>query len=252
MPEFDHNTKTQNNLWSYVKTNLHCSTSPLPLFNVDKCTSFFREFFRSNHPTKCFSIPGRNSTTSSAIIALQFNSSPSYQQVAKVVHRMKASGSSCHLDKISIIPFKRCPYLRTYITEIIRILWMSGVIQEEWKKACTILIHKKGETSEPGNFRSITLESVPLKIFISYVRDSLFSFLSSNNYLEHRIQEGFLLKLTGTVEHTAHMAYILRKAKLKQKSLVITLLDLKNALGEVHHNPISFYGTITSHCICRQ
>ena len=34
------------------------------------------------------------------------------------------------------------------------------------------------------------------------------------------------------------MAYIIRNAKLKQKSLVITLLDLKNAFGEVHHNLI--------------
>ena len=34
------------------------------------------------------------------------------------------------------------------------------------------------------------------------------------------------------------MAYIIRKAKLKQKPLVITLLDLKNAFGEVHHNLI--------------
>ena len=34
------------------------------------------------------------------------------------------------------------------------------------------------------------------------------------------------------------MAYIIRKAKLKQKSLVITLLDLKNAFREVHHTLI--------------
>ena len=28
------------------------------------------------------------------------------------------------------------------------------------------------------------------------------------------------------------------KARIKQRSLIITLLDLKNALGEVHHNLI--------------
>ncbi len=31
------------------------------------------------------------------------------------------------------------------------------------------------------------------------------------------------------------MAYILNQARTKQHSLVITLLDLKNAFGEVHH-----------------
>ena len=34
------------------------------------------------------------------------------------------------------------------------------------------------------------------------------------------------------------MAHMINKARLKQRSLVITLLDLKNAFGEVHHNLI--------------
>ena len=34
------------------------------------------------------------------------------------------------------------------------------------------------------------------------------------------------------------MADIINKASTKQRSLVITLLDLKNAFGEVHHNLI--------------
>ena len=114
---------------------------------------------------------------------------------------MKASGSPCPLDKISIIPFKRCTYLRSYITEVIRLIWISCNIPDEWKKACTVLIHKKGDTSDPGNFKPITFESVPLKIFTSFLRDSTFSFVSSNGYIEHKIQKGFLPKLTGTFYH---------------------------------------------------
>ena len=34
------------------------------------------------------------------------------------------------------------------------------------------------------------------------------------------------------------MANIITKARIKQRSLVITLLDLKNAFGEVHHTLI--------------
>jgi hypothetical protein len=35
------------------------------------------------------------------------------------------------------------------------------------------------------------------------------------------------------------MANIINKARIKQRSLVITLLDLKNAFGEVHHNLVT-------------
>ena len=66
----------------------------------------------------------------------------------------------------------------------------------------------------------------------------MFAFLSKNGYIEHRIQKGFLPKLSGTFEHTAQMANIINKARTKQRSLIITLLDLKNAFGEVHHNLI--------------
>jgi hypothetical protein len=65
----------------------------------------------------------------------------------------------------------------------------------------------------------------------------MYSFLNANNFIEHNIQKGFTPNLSGTLEHTAQMANIINKARIKQRSLVITLLDLKNAFGEVHHIP---------------
>ena len=56
--------------------------------------------------------------------------------------------------------------------------------------------------------------------------------------IEQKIQKGFANGVSGVLEHTSMMAYILNKARLKQRSVVITLLDVKNAFGEVHHNLI--------------
>ena len=42
--------------------------------------------------------------------------------------------------------------------------------------------------------------------------------------------------MSGTFEHTAHLAYVINNARVKQRSLHVTLLDLKNAFGEVNHN----------------
>ena len=175
---------------------------------------------------------------------------PSYQTITSIIRRMKASTSPCPLDKISIICFKRCPYLRSFLTEIIRVIWLSGRVPPEWKKAATILIHKKGSTDDPANFRPITLESVPLKIFTSCLRNSMFNFLKKNNFIENQIQKGFTSNISGTIEHTSFMSHVIDKARIKQRSLVITLLDLKNAFGEVHHNLIKSvlsYHHIPSH-----
>ena len=66
----------------------------------------------------------------------------------------------------------------------------------------------------------------------------MFTFLLGNNFIENKIQKGFTPNILGTFEHTAQMAYIINQARIKQRSLVITLFDLKNAFGEVHHNLI--------------
>ena len=64
-------------------------------------------------------------------------------------------------------------------------------------------------------------------------------FLTANNYIQHNIQKGFFPNISGNLEHTIQMANIINTARSKQRSLIITLLDLKNAFGEVHHNLIT-------------
>ena len=98
-----------------------------------------------------------------------------------------------------------------------------------------VLVHKKGDTLDPANFRPITLKSIPLKISTSCLRDSMFASLKANDFIEHKIQKGFLPQLTGTFDHTAQMANVINTARIKQKSLVITVLDVKNAFVEVHN-----------------
>ena len=83
----------------------------------------------------------------------------------------------------------------------------------------------------------LTLGPSRLKVFLS--KYLLPVYLNTNGFIEHKIQKGFLPKLSGTFEHTAQMANVINNARIKQRSVVITLLDLKNAFGEVNHNLIS-------------
>ena len=189
------------------------------------------------NPSKTFSIPSWIPKFASPRKPFNLDP-PTYQEISNVIRKMKPSGSPCPLDQISIISFKRCPYLRSYLTEIIHAAWWYGVVPSEWKKACTILINKKGETNDPANFCPITLESILFKVFTSCLRNKTFEYLSNNNYIEQNIQKGFTPRLSGTLKHTAQMAHLINTARTKQRSIAITLLDLKNAFGEVHHNLI--------------
>ena len=59
-----------------------------------------------------------------------------------------------------------------------------------------------------------------------------------NDCVEISIQKGFTPGMSGTFEHAAHLAHLIHQEKRNQRSLVVTLLDLRNAFGEVHHNLI--------------
>ena len=109
----------------------------------------------------------------------------------------------------------------------------------EWKKACTVLAHKKGNNGDPSSIKPITLESVTLKVVTSCLRYSIFTFLKENNFNEVEIQNGFTPKVLEVLEHTSMMVHIINKAHIQQRSVAIPLPDVKNAFGEVHHNLIS-------------
>ena len=156
---------------------------------------------------------------------------------------MKSSGCPCPLDQISILVFKHCPHLRSYLTAV-------------WSK-CGNLVKYLKSGKRPQQFlftkrktvriqqiqaywpKVITLESVLLKILTSLIRNKMFSFLSENKYVKHEVQKGFTPKVSGTFEHTCQMSYLINHTRIKQRSLVITLLDLKNAFGEVYQSLIT-------------
>ena len=191
--EVDHDKLLNNNFWGYIKKFFKKKSESLPTFDLSQCTTYFTKTLSAVIPNKTFNIPSWIPKFNSPTTPFNLDP-PTYNEISNVIRKMKPSGSPCPLDQISVICLKRCPYLRTYLTEIIHAAWSSGIVPSEWKKACTILIHKKHDTDNPANFRPITLESVPLKVFTSCLRNKIFTFLSENNYIEHEIQKGFTPK----------------------------------------------------------
>jgi hypothetical protein len=106
-------------------------------------------------PSHVFSLPNWLPRLSAPVH--EFNSTPpTYAKITAIIKRMKTGSSACPLDQLSIIPFKKSAYLRSYLATIIQTVWKSGQIPD-LRKAASILIHKKESTDDPQNFRPITL-----------------------------------------------------------------------------------------------
>ena len=160
---------------------------------------------------------------------------------------MKAGAAACSLDQVSVLTLKKCPYLRTYLTCLIQKLWKGQNIPSVWKKAVTILIYKSDDPSNPKNFRPITLENVFLKVYTSFIRNRIFEYLKANDYIECRVQNGFIPKISVTIEHTQQLAYINTARQKKTEDISSDIVGPEKCLRGSEPFPHTHSATILSY-----
>ena len=69
----------------------------------------------------------------------------------------------------------------------------SGVVPQAWRDANITPIFKKGVKGDPGNYRPISLTSVPCKIMEAIIKDNIVNHLNMNNLINPS-QHGFMSK----------------------------------------------------------
>ena len=89
----------------------------------------------------------------------------------------------------------------------------EGRIPEDWKMARVTPIFKKGSKNQAGNYRPVSLTSVPCKVMESLLRDIILKHVMENNLLSED-QHGF------------------SKGKSYMSNLLITLEDVTESLDE--------------------
>ena len=86
---------------------------------------------------------------------------------------------------------------------------VSGEIPDDWKEANVTALFKKGEKSDPENYRPISLTSVVSKLLEKLIKKSLVLYLENNNLLNesqhgYRNHRSCLTNLLEYVEHVTN------------------------------------------------
>ncbi|CAM5150489.1 unnamed protein product [Natator depressus] len=68
--------------------------------------------------------------------------------------------------------------------------WRSGEVPDNWKKANVVPIFKKGKKEDPGNYRPVSLTSVPGKIIQQVLKESILKHLEERKVIRNS-QHGF-------------------------------------------------------------
>ena len=109
----------------------------------------------------------------------------------------------------------------------------EGLLPEDWKRANVIPIFKKGEISDPGNYRPISLTSAVCKVLESIIRESIIEHMTCNSLISNA-QHGFLPKRSCVSQLFTSIEYWTDEMQ-KGNPVDVIYVDFKKAFDKVPH-----------------
>ena len=156
------------------------------------------------------------------------------REIRKTVQTLK-NGKSVGLDLIQNEMIKYgIDNLLTPLAKLFNLVLSSSHYPSAWAKGRIISLHKKGDASDPSNFRGITISSCLGKLFNTILNKRLNSYLEKNNLLSD-YQIGFR-KNHRTSDHMLILKTLIDKYKKGKKPLYIGFVDFMKAFDTVWHH----------------
>ncbi len=221
--------KLANAIWG------RAMSSEPPDCSSSDCEAFFHDVFKQDAPP----------TSNPSWLPPQYPALPlqplviTASMVARAIKKKGSKRSSPGLDGITYQLLAKLPWAPKALANIFNNIISQQSAPEIWRYGVTVLLHKGGEKTL-ANYRPITLTATISKLFHSIIAAWLERAIIAAGIISTSVQKGFLLGVSGAIEHDLVLDEVLADAKRHQKPLFMLLVDLKNAFGSVPHSRIQW------------
>ena len=142
----------------------------------------------------------------------------------------KAPGSDGFLPKVlKAVRKGAAPHL----CQIFNRSLATGEVPRDFRSADVCPIHKKGPLTDKGNYRPISLTSVPGKVLESIIKDRIVNFLETNNLIVTS-QHGFRHGRSCVTNLLDFYNHVFRECD-RSKAVDVVFLDFRKAFDKVPH-----------------
>ena len=124
--------------------------------------------------------------------------------------------------------------MHSLLFHFFKLCWKLGKTPHTWKTSITLLFYKKGDPTHPANYRPIALLNTMYKLWTGIICHILSAYCEQHGILSDP-QEGFR-KHKDCQRQLQYLKLVLKDAKLHNRDLHITLLDIKSAFNSVDHD----------------
>ena len=160
-----------------------------------------------------------------------FNKDISTEEILEAIRLLK-NGKSASADLISNEMLKNATHIILQpLQKLFNLIFRTGSFPKIWNESFLVLLHKKGNKFDPGNYRGISISSNMGKLFNKIIYKRLLRFINNNNLISKN-QIGFKEK-SRTTDHIFTLKTIIDKYKKKNKKVFAAFIDLKKAFDTV-------------------
>ena len=240
--------KGMKRFWQFIKSNkkdnqgvatlkARGKTSSTPIEKATALNEQFQSVFSPHHQAPDDLLPTSRHPSSPEI---RF-SLPGIEKLLSKLKPHKAAGP----DNITARVLKQ---LSTSIAPILHIIFKksyeSGELPNDWKDANVVPIYKKGQKSNPANYRPISLTCICCKVLEHIIASNIMQHARSKNIL-YQLQHGFLDKRSCETQLIEFQADILNNLSQNQQTDVL-IMDFSKAFDKVSHHhlirKLDYYG----------
>ncbi|XP_065678215.1 uncharacterized protein LOC136093184 [Hydra vulgaris] len=228
--------------YSYINSQKTCKSEIRSLFDHDgvqlvdnmsiaNCLNnhFFKAFSLPETHSKAPDFPRRTEIVCSPVSSSLFNCC-NIEKLLSALDSLKGTGN----DGIHPRVLKMCSKEFSVPLSLLFIKsFDSGQVPSGWKLANITPIFKKGQRTDPGNYRPISLTSAIGKVMEKIMRDVMTEHLAKHNLLSCH-QHGFV-KSRSCVTNLLEVMDIITKALSDNCAALLILLDFAKAFDRVSH-----------------
>lgn len=158
----------------------------------------------------------------------------SVEEICKAIDSMKR-GKSPGIDGILGEFFKDAKsFIVPYLHKVYNNIFDSGVYPDIWSKGLIIPVPKKGDMSDPSNYRGITLINTFAKLFSLIIRNRVNNWCEEQDLLNN-FQFGFRDK-RGTADCIFVLHTLIQKVLTRKSKLYCAFIDYEKAFDTIIHD----------------
>ena len=140
-------------------------------------------------------------------------------------------------DGIPVHVLKQCaPELAPILTKFFQKCYDTGICPSSWKEAHVVPVPKKGDPTNPSNYRPISITSILCKVMETLFCKHLLEFLENNNLINDRQYD--FRKARSTGDMLAYVTELWSSTLDKGGEFPIISLDISKAFDRVWHKAL--------------